>query len=129
MRVLFDENLAPALASSLNELFKGQHEIVALRRRFGAGVTDVEWIMALSEEGRWIIISGDRRITKNRSEYNVFRSSKLIGFFMSAGVYKSPITRQAVRLLTLWDDICMLSERVEGGAMFEIPTTAKIRQL
>ncbi len=68
-------------------------------------------------------------ITKNRSEYNAFRNSRLVGFFLNAGVYKSPITLQAARLLVLWDDMCELASRVEGGAMYEIPVRAKIRQL
>lgn len=129
MKFILDEHLPPTLARSLHILFKGEHEVVALRDKFGEGVTDVVWINALSAEGRWIAISGDRRITRNRAEYNAFRNSKLIGFFMSQAVYKSPVTRQAARLLILWDDICALAERVEGGAMFELPAKARIRQL
>jgi hypothetical protein len=117
------------MARSLDVLFKGEHQIVALRDKFGPGVLDIEWIDALSNEGRWIIISGDRRITRNRSEYTAFRSSRLIGFFMSSSVYKSPISKQMARILTLWDDICELADRVQGGAMFEIPAKARIRQL
>jgi hypothetical protein len=129
VKFLFDEHLPPVLARSLAVLFNGEHEVVALRDRFGPGVTDVEWISTLGSEGRWIVISGDRRITRNKTEYNAFRASRLIGFFMSASVYKSPVTRQAARLLFLWDDICGLSDRVQGGAMFEIPNKAKVRQI
>lgn len=129
MKFVLDEHLAPALAKSLNALFAGEHEIIGIRERFGPSVKDPEWIATLSKEGRWIVISGDRAITRTRSEYTAFRNSRLIGFFMCKAVYKSPITRQAARLLVLWDDICELAARVEGGAMYEIPTTAKIRQL
>jgi PIN like domain len=121
--------MPPVLARSLDTLFKGEHEVVALRDKFGQGVTDVEWITSLSHEGRWIIISGDRRITRNKAEYNAFRASRLIGFFLSASVYKSPVNKQAARLLILWDDICVVANRVQGGAMFEIPAKAKVRQL
>lgn len=129
MKFIFDENLPPALAHSLNVLFKGDHQVFALRDKFGKGVTDIEWITALSGEGGWVVISGDRRITRNKAESNVFRNSNLIGFFLSSGVYKSPIHKQAARLLVLWDDICGLAERVQGGAMFEIRTKAKVSQL
>ena len=105
MKILIDENISPFLARSLNALFKDEHEVVSLRDKFGKGVTDVEWITTLSNEGRWITISGDRRITRNKAEFNAFRSSKLIGFFMSQAVYKSPLTRQAARILILWDDM------------------------
>jgi PIN like domain len=129
VKFILDEHLPPVLARSLDTLFKGEHEVVALRDKFGQGVTDVEWITSLSHEGRWIIISGDRRITRNKAEYNAFRASRLIGFFLSASVYKSPVNKQAARLLILWDDICEVANRVQGGAMFEIPAKAKVRQL
>lgn len=129
MKFILDEHLPPTLARSLNLLFKGEHEIVALRDRFGPGVTDIQWITTLNGEGRWIVISGDRRITRNKAEYNAFRNSKLIGFFLSPAVYKSPVTKQAARLLILWDDICTLASTVDGGAMFELPAKARIRQL
>jgi hypothetical protein len=129
VKILLDENLSPFLARSLNTLFKGEHEVIALRDKFSKGVTDIAWIGELSAEGRWVIISGDRRITRNKAEYNAFRSSKLIGFFLSSSVYKSKVNKQAARLLLLWDDICELAERVDGGATFEIPGKARIKQL
>ncbi|MBG0795896.1 hypothetical protein IYY11_21290 [Methylocystis sp. H62] len=131
MKVLLDEHLPPALARALNALFAGEHEIIHLRDRFGPRVTDVEWIEALGREGRWIVISADRRITRNKAEYHAFRNSKLIGFFMSPSLYKSKITKQAERLLALWEGIVDLAGRVEGGAMFELPmkTTTRFRQL
>ncbi len=48
---------------------------------------------------------------------------------MSSAVYKSPLNKQAARLLTLWEDICTLADRVEGGAMFELPEKGRIKQL
>ncbi|PLP58984.1 hypothetical protein CYK37_10760 [Mesorhizobium loti] len=130
MKVLIDENLAPALARSLNALFAGKHEIIHIRERFGSGVTDVQWISELSSEGRWIVISGDRRITRNKAEYNAFRSSQLVGFFLSKGVYKSPIVKQMERILVLWQTIETQSSIVQGGAMFELPmTTTKLKQM
>ncbi|HEY0803141.1 MAG TPA: DUF5615 family PIN-like protein, partial [Steroidobacteraceae bacterium] len=73
MKVLVDENLPPALARALAAFFKGQHDVVHLRDRFGAGVSDITWINALNQEGNWVVISGDRRITRNKAEYQAFR--------------------------------------------------------
>lgn len=86
MKVLIDENLPPALAKALHALFEGDHDVVHLRARFGPAVQDREWIETLSAEGRWIVISGDRRITRNRAEYMAFRNSRLVGFFLSRGL-------------------------------------------
>jgi hypothetical protein len=132
VKVLVDENLPPRLARALAALFEGEHETVHLRDdpRFGPGVKDVEWIPTLSREGRWVVISGDRRITRNKAEYAAFRSSRLIGFFPSKGLYKASVVKQAERILALWDGITTLAETVEGGAMFELPmTSTRISQL
>ncbi len=130
MKVLIDENLPPALARSLHALFAGKHEVVHVRDRFGPGVMDVEWIGQLSSEGRWVVISGDRRITRNKAEYSAFRNSHLVGFFLSKGLYKSPIIKQMERILALWQTIETQSAIVQGGAMFELPmTSAKIKQM
>ena len=130
MKILIDEHLPPALARALNALFDGDHDIVHLRERFGSGVKDVQWIGELSREGRWIVISADRRITRNKAEYTAFQNSRLTGFFMAPGIYKSPLVRQMIRLLHLWDSIVDLAARVEGGAMFELPVkSTRIRQL
>jgi hypothetical protein len=103
VKVLFDENLPPALARAFDALFAGKHEVIYHRKRFGPGVKDTDWITTLSRERRWVVISGDRRIIRNKSEYTVFRNSRLIGFFLSKGLFKAPITKQAERILALWD--------------------------
>jgi hypothetical protein len=128
--VIIDENLAPALARSLQELFRDEHEIVHLRRKFGPGVKDVDWITQLSQDGTWIVISGDRRITRTKAEFNAFQSSRLIGFFLSKGLYKSPLVKQAERILALWPAMMKLASSVRGGAMFQLPMkSTRIEQL
>jgi hypothetical protein len=40
------------------------------------------------------------------------------------------VTKQAERLLALWDGIADLATRMEGGAMFELPMkSTRIKQL
>jgi PIN like domain len=130
VKVIFDNNLSPALPRALQELFKGQHEIVALRDKFRGAPTDVEWITELSREGNWIVISGDRRITRNRAEYQAFRNSRLVGFFLSKGLYKSKAIKQMERILALWDAIETIASTVQGGAMFELPIkSGRVQQL
>ena len=129
MKVLVDEHLPPRLARALNELFGPADQIVGLREKFGPGTKDSEWIEALNKEGRWVILSADRRITRNRAEFQAFRNSRLIGFFLSRGLYKSKLAKQAERIIALWADIAVLADTVEGGAMFELPIKARIKQL
>ncbi|MFJ6321976.1 DUF5615 family PIN-like protein [Rhizobium sp. P44RR-XXIV] len=121
MKVLFDHNLSPRLARSLQALMGDDHEIVALRDKFPPNIKDVDLIAELSKQGGWIFISGDRRITRNRAEKAAFQSSKLVGMFLSQGLYKSSVLKQAERLIALWPAIGTVAGNVSGGAMFELP--------
>lgn len=130
MKVMVDENLPPAKAKALAALFAGKHEIIHLRQKFGASVTDTEWIGALNLEGHWVIISGDRRISKNKAEQQSFKSSRLVGFFLAPGLQKAKLTKQMERLMALWETIEKQAELVGGGAMFEIPMkSSKLNQI
>jgi hypothetical protein len=130
LKWLIDENLPPALAHALDALFKDEHQIVHLRERFGPGVTDIEWITTLGREGRWIVISGDLRITKVKAEYFAFRASRLVGFFLSPSLKKADVAKQMERILALWDNMSVIAEAVDRGAMFELPMkSTRPRQL
>lgn len=123
--------MSPALAKALAELFVGRHEITHIRLKFGRGdVPDREWITTLAREGRWVVLSADRRITRNQLERQAFRSSNLLGFFLSAGLAKAPVTKQAERILVLWDAIEAIEGNVQGSGFFELPmTTTRVRPL
>lgn len=98
-----------------------EHEIVALRDKFLPTIKDVDLIAELSSQGGWVLISGDRRITRNKAEKHAFQSSRIIGLFLSAGLYKSTVLKQAERLIALWPVIETVVPNVSGGAMFELP--------
>lgn len=129
MKVVIDENLSSALAKALNALFAGDHEVVHIKDKFGPSVKDADWIHRLSEEGRWVVISGDWMITKRKAEQSAFRNSHLIGFFLAPALNAAKVTRQMQRLLALWDDIEIIAQRVAPGAMYELTIKGKIRQL
>ena len=130
MKVLLDHNLSPRLARALNELFGDDHEVVSLRDKFPPETADVEWITALSGEGGWAVISGDRAISRIRAEYQAFRSSKIIGFFLSRSLQKANVQRQMARLLVLWEGMEELMKSAKGGSMFELPMkSTKIKKL
>jgi hypothetical protein len=101
VKVFFDHNMSPALARAFRELFKKEHEITFLAERFPRDISDIDWIADLSKDGQWVVISGDRRITRNRAEYHAFRNSNLIGLFLSEGMYKAPVIKQMERILSL----------------------------
>lgn len=106
------------MARAFRELFKKEHEITFLAERFARDISYIDWIAELSKEGQWVVISGDRRITRNRA---AFRNSNLIGLFLSEGMYKAPVAKQMERILALWPNIVTVCKTVQGGAMFELP--------
>ena len=108
MRVFFDHNLSHALPEALQAIFPNEHEIVALEKKFPRNISDIDWISALSKEGHWIVISGDRRITRNHAERRVFQNSRLTGFFMAPALYKARVIKQLERLCALWDNTITL---------------------
>jgi hypothetical protein len=130
VKFFFDNNLSPRIARALGKLFKKEHEFAALRDKFPPNIADVDWIAALGKEGQWIVISGERRITKNKSEQSAFRHSKLIGLFMAPALSKATVIKQAERLLALWPTIETIGKTIQGGAMFELPMmSTKLRQI
>lgn len=118
---MVDENLSPYLARALQGLFSAEHQIEHIRNFFEPGTTDLAWIELLSRQGDWIVISGDRRIAKNKAELAAFRSSKLIGFFLCRTMSRKPVRQQLIRILTIWDQLEAQVRLVQPGAMFEIP--------
>jgi hypothetical protein len=75
----------------------------------------------LSQEGQWIVISGDRRISKNRAEKFVFQQSQLTGFLMAPSLKSAKTLKQLERLCALWDNIVALSTAARPGALYELP--------
>jgi hypothetical protein len=76
-----------------------------------------------------VVISGDRRITKNKSEQHAFKASKRVGFFFARGLQKPRLTKQMERLMVLWETTEQQAGLVSGGAMFELPMTSiKLKQ-
>ncbi|MFL2778485.1 MAG: DUF5615 family PIN-like protein [Paracoccus marcusii] len=121
MRILVDENLPPALARALAELFINQHDVIHIRQRYGPGVKDVDWIKDLNADGHWTIISADRRISKNKAEQTAFRASRLIAFIFAPALQKATMLKKMERLMVMWPKIETQVGLVQGGSMFEIP--------
>jgi len=130
LKVLFDNNLPPRIARAINAIVEPEDTVIALREKFSPDATDVEWITALGQEGGWVVVSGDRRISKNRAEREAWRASKLTGFFLSKGLQKASVFKLTARLLLLWEVMRTQHALVEAGAIFELPMrSSKLRQI
>jgi hypothetical protein len=122
LKFFFDNCLSPYLAQAIRALsVPERHEVVHLRDRFQANAPDVDWITALGQEGAWVIISGDPRISKNRHEREVWRQAQLTTFFLAKGWMTIGFWEQAANLVRWWPKIVEQAHLVQAGAVFEVP--------
>lgn len=128
---MVDNDLPPRLATALHIIFEADgDEIVALRDKFGRqDVKDAEWITQLGKEGRWAVLSADRRIAKQRPSRELFIGAGLVGFFFPPSLKKQPLYRQASRVIGLWPAI-RDQVRLNANGCFEMPATGvRFRQI
>lgn len=79
MRFFVDRNMPPELARIVDALER-EHNARSYYDddRFGNTTADVEWITVLAADGPpWIILSGDGRILKNKTDLSALKEAKL----------------------------------------------------
>ncbi len=85
MRFFFDRNMPPQLARMVDALER-EHTARSYYDddRFTDTTPDIEWITGLAaDDPPWIVISGDERILKNKTELSALREAKLTFFCLS----------------------------------------------
>lgn len=130
MKLMVDNDLSYRLATGLHAIFEGEHEIVALRHKFGrTDVADEEWIKHLGAERDWAVLSGDRRIARNRVQRDLFIRSGLVGFFFAASLRKKPLHLQCARMLAILPTMAAYTKLTASGVV-EVPASgSKFRQI
>lgn len=101
------------------------HEVVHLRDRFSPNTKDIDWISDLGQEGEWVVISADLRITKNKHEREAWRQAAITIFFFAKGWQNQDFWEQSWRLVRWWPRIAEQAELVQPGAAFQIPLSYK----
>jgi hypothetical protein len=123
VKLLVDHNLPPRLATALHEIFNPEHDIVALKAKFGrSDLKDEDWIPELGREGGWAVLSADMNIARKRPSRDLFVGVGLVGFFFSPAMQKWPLHRQAARVLTIWPQMASHMTTTANG-VFELPTS------
>lgn len=125
MKLLVDNDLPPRLAKALNVIFAPDHEITALREKFGrSNLKDEEWIPKLGAEGGWAVLSADMNIARKRPSRQLFVGAGLVGFFFSPSLQKAPLNLQAARVLTIWPQMVSHMKTTANG-VFEVPVRGR----
>jgi hypothetical protein len=131
VKVLVDNDLPPRLASALHIIFEDDgDEVFSLRQKFGRDdVKDADWITKLGAEGRWAVLSADRRIAKQRPSRELFIGAGLVGFFFPPSLQKQPLHLQAARVIAIWPAL-RDQVRLNANGCFEMPAKGtRFRQI
>ncbi len=121
MKFFLDNCLPPSWAPALCALVEGDYQITHLREKFEADTPDVEWLRKLGEEGDWVVISGDLRITRNKHEVETWNQARLTAFFFEKAWNSQKLWEKTWRFIRWWPRIIEQSEGVTPGAGFFIP--------
>jgi PIN like domain len=126
----FFDNTMPRKVVEALKILDSSHKIVHLTEGFPADTPDANWISALSDEGDWVIISGDVRITRNPGERAAWLESKLLAFFLAKGWTNQSLWDQAWRFVKWWPSIVEQSSRIKPPAGFIVPLkSSKLEQV
>jgi hypothetical protein len=101
MRFFFDRNMPPQLARMVDVLER-EHAARSYYddERFGETTPDVTWIKVVaSDDPPWIIISGDGRILRNKTELSALKEAKLTFFCLSRQWMHMKIYEQAWKFI------------------------------
>lgn len=124
---MVDNNLSPSLALSFQPLFP-EHTIIALREKFAANTSDVEWIRDLDKEGGWAVLTAERRLKTRPHERLALDRSNIVFFFLTGSWLKYQVAEQAWRLIRLVP--AMATQAGLAVGLFDLPinASAKFRQ-
>jgi hypothetical protein len=123
LKLLLDNALSPRIAHCLHALFEGDHCIVALRDKFAANATDVEWITALDQEGGWAVITRDLHIRTRPHERAALDKANIVFFFLAGAWRKSAVEDTAARLIR-WIPKIAAQTTLAASGRFELPINA-----
>ena len=129
MRFFFDRNLAFRLARMVDAL-EVEHTVRSFDDddRFNPKTPDIDWIKAIAADNPpWVVVSGDGRILRNKTELSALKEAGLTFFCLSKQWMHMTIYEQAWKLIKVWPDIVENAKgtsprihEVSGGAGLKI---------
>jgi PIN like domain len=128
LRVFFDNCTSPVLPAALHAFLETEgssahHVRFMSDYGFDEDTDDEDWIMRLGEDkpADWIVVTGDKRITRNKAERAAWVRAGLKGFVLAPALQNTPVHRQASLLLWRWPSMGAFIVAAAAGSMFELP--------
>jgi hypothetical protein len=122
VKLFVDHNLSPAIPRCLQHLYP-DHTFIALRDRFPANTTDINWIADLDRDGGWAVLTKDLRIQFRPHERLALDRSKIVFFFLAGAWRKYSVPETAARLIRL---VPLMAKQVDiaDRGRFDLPINA-----
>ena len=129
MRFFFDRNMSPMLARMVDILDReNTSRSYYDDDRFTPTTPDIEWIQSIAaDDPPWIVVSGDGRILKNKTELSALKEARLTFFCLSnQWMYMNFYKEQAWKFIKVWPSIV---ENAKGTSqrIFEISGGAGLK--
>ncbi|WP_421996657.1 hypothetical protein [Reyranella sp.] len=127
MKVFFDNNTAPAVASTLDGFIRHSgHQALHIKDvpglPNGRHTADVDWLNHLKNDtDAWCFITGDARLHKNPAERQALRSAGLHGFVLAPAYQKTPLHQIAASILWKWPEMLELMNLLTPPSLHVLP--------
>jgi hypothetical protein len=124
VNVFLDNCLPPAWAVALHAIAQADGDrVVHLGDLFPRTVPDVEWLprLAQREDGPYVIISGDERITRHPHERAAWRATGLTAFFLVDGWQNVRIWDKTWVFFRWWPQMRQIARTVRQGEGYRVP--------
>jgi len=127
MKCLFDNNLPPKLAVTLNYL-EGDDGIVVehIKEKFSSDTPDIEWINKLAKEGGWFVITKDNQIRKKPHERYAWQESHIPVVFLHKSWMNYDFWEIAWRFVKYWPNLKENISHNRKIKSFELTINGKI---
>ena len=122
MTFFFDNTFPPQLVKILKILNVEAHH---LQDDFAPETQDVEWLPEVGRRG-WVVVTGDRRISKKPPERKALEEANVIAVFMAKGFTGKQIFDLVASFIKWWPDIERAVERVKPGTALEVSVNGKV---
>lgn len=96
-----------------------------LQDEFSADTPDVDWLPQVGQKG-WVVITGDRGISKKPAERKALEEANIISVFMAKGFTSKPIFEMVSLVIRWWPDIEKAVSRVKPGTSLEVNPNGKV---
>ncbi|MEQ8879105.1 MAG: hypothetical protein RLQ12_05710 [Cyclobacteriaceae bacterium] len=135
MIIYIDENMAPQLAEGLNLLqipenvkLKEEVEVRSIKKEFGMGAQDEDWLPKIGEEGS-CVITRDLNIQRTRHQRELYMKYGVGIFFLAAGKKGLSYWESVKLLIKTWEQIVKYSTRKQRPFAFRLKSNGKLEEL